>query len=109
MQFCTAILGIHHHNKGGGASIVLQLLQSSHINCRFSSTFLIFSVLGDPRVNQNPALLALGIIFYRWHNLQAAVVQTLHPDWNDEDIFQAARRRVIATLQVTENKTLNCS
>ena len=59
-----------------------------------------FSVLGDPRTNQNPAFLALGIVFYRWHNFQAAQVQSLHPDWEDEDVFQAARRRVIATMQV---------
>ena len=56
-------------------------------------------MLGDPRVNQNPALLSLGIVFYRWHNLQAAKIQDEHPEWNDEDIFQQARRRVIATLQ----------
>jgi hypothetical protein len=62
--------------------------------------FLLISVLGDPRVNQNPAFLALGILFYRWHNLQAAKVQQQHPDWDDEDVFQGARRRVIATLQV---------
>ena len=57
-------------------------------------------VLGDPCTNQNPAFLALGIIFSRWHNFQAAKVQEAHPDWDDEDIFQVARRRVIATLQV---------
>lgn len=56
-------------------------------------------LLGDPRVNQNPALLALGVVFYRWHNVQAAFVQAQHPDWIDEDVFQAARRRVIATMQ----------
>ena len=61
---------------------------------------LIFPVLGDPRVNQNPAFLALGIIFYRFHNLLAAKIQQQRPDWEDEDVFQAARRRVIATLQV---------
>ena len=60
----------------------------------------MFSVLGDPRVNQNPAFLALGILFYRWHHVQAERIQQEHPDWIDEDIFQAARRRVIATMQV---------
>lgn len=68
------------------------------------TTYLIklyfFPVLGDPRVNQNPAFLALGILFYRWHNVQAEYIRDLHPDWVDEDIFQAARRRVIASLQV---------
>ncbi|XP_071748300.1 dual oxidase isoform X2 [Lepeophtheirus salmonis] len=56
-------------------------------------------ILGDPRVNQNPGFLALGIVFYRWHNFQALKILKKHPDWEDEDIFQAARRRVIATLQ----------
>lgn len=56
-------------------------------------------LLGDPRTNQNPALLALGIVFYRWHNFQAAIVKDEHPDWVDEDVFQAARRRVIASMQ----------
>ena len=56
--------------------------------------------MGDPRVNQNPAFLALGIVFYRWHNVQAEIVREKHPEWIDEDVFQAARRRVVATLQV---------
>ena len=58
------------------------------------------SVLGDPRTNQNPAILAIGIVFYRYHNVMAKVVQQSHPDWSDEEIFQRARRLVIATLQV---------
>lgn len=65
----------------------------------FFFPFFVVLVLGDPRVNQNPAFLALGIVFYRWHNVQAEMVKEEHPDWLDEDIFQAARRRVIASLQ----------
>ncbi|XP_059085329.1 dual oxidase-like [Tigriopus californicus] len=56
-------------------------------------------VLGDPRTNQNPAFLTLGILFYRWHNVLAERVQKKHPNWRDEDVFQAARRLNIATLQ----------
>jgi hypothetical protein len=52
------------------------------------------SVLGDPRVNQNPALLAIGILFYRWHNVQASLVQAIHPTWADEDVFQGRKRRI---------------
>lgn len=57
-------------------------------------------MLGDPRTNQNPALLAFGIVFFRWHNILAERVQAEHPDWSDEDVFQRARRLVIASLQV---------
>jgi len=56
-------------------------------------------LLGDPRTNQNPAILAIGIVFYRYHNVMAKVVQQSHPDWSDEEIFQRARRLVVATLQ----------
>ena len=56
-------------------------------------------VLGDPRTNQNPAYLSLGILFYRWHNVLASRIKSRYPLWRDEDIFQAARRWNIATLQ----------
>ncbi|XP_065202273.1 dual oxidase [Planococcus citri] len=56
-------------------------------------------LLGDPRSNQNPALLAFGILWFRWHNVVAKRVQEKHPDWPDEEVFQKARRFVIATLQ----------
>lgn len=57
-------------------------------------------VMGDPRTNQNPALLAFGILFFRWHNVVAARIHAQHPNWTDEEIFQKTRRYVIATLQV---------
>ncbi|XP_035222142.1 dual oxidase-like isoform X3 [Stegodyphus dumicola] len=56
-------------------------------------------LLGDPRSNQNPALLAFGIVFFRWHNVMAKRIQDEHPDWSDEDVFERARRWVIASLQ----------
>ncbi|XP_043195793.1 dual oxidase-like [Amphibalanus amphitrite] len=56
-------------------------------------------LLGDERTNQNPALLSLGILFFRWHNKVALRAQEEHPDWSDEEVFQRARRIVVATLQ----------
>ncbi|XP_053211640.1 dual oxidase-like isoform X2 [Panonychus citri] len=56
-------------------------------------------LLGDPRSNQNPALLAFGLLFFRWHNTLASRIQAEYPHWSDEDIFQRARRLVIASLQ----------
>ncbi len=57
--------------------------------------------MGDPRSNQNPALLAFGILFFKWHNVVAKRIQDLNPTWTDEEIFQRARRFVIATMQVS--------
>lgn len=70
----------------------------------FGNHFLnksIFLVLGDPRINENPGLLSFGLILYRWHNINAKKLQKEYPDWNDEDLFQGARRIVISALQVS--------
>ncbi|CAD5221006.1 unnamed protein product [Bursaphelenchus xylophilus] len=56
-------------------------------------------ILGDPRVNENPGLLSFGLILFRWHNIQAKDLAEQHADWTDEELFQGARRMVIATLQ----------
>ncbi|CAJ0580698.1 unnamed protein product, partial [Mesorhabditis spiculigera] len=56
-------------------------------------------ILGDARINENPGLLSFGLILFRWHNHWADEIQRNHPDWKDEDVFQAARRWVVATLQ----------
>jgi dual oxidase len=64
-------------------------------------TFIIsILVLGDPRLNENPGLLSFGLILFRWHNIQAQKLQANNPKWTDEELFQGARRMVIATLQV---------
>jgi len=66
----------------------------------YTDRVFMFLVLGDPRSNQNPALLSFGILLFKWHNVIADRVQQDHPDWSDEEVFQKARRFVVATLQV---------
>ncbi|XP_057664669.1 dual oxidase [Diorhabda carinulata] len=56
-------------------------------------------LLGDARTNQNPALLTISVLFFRWHNVVASRIKKHNPNWSDEDVFQRARRIVIATLQ----------
>nr|XP_014343689.1 PREDICTED: dual oxidase 1-like [Latimeria chalumnae] len=54
---------------------------------------------GNPRGNENPFTLALGIIWFRYHNYLATKFKTENPSWSDEELFQNARKWVIATLQ----------
>lgn len=54
---------------------------------------------GDVRANENPELLSLHILFIREHNRIAARAAGRHPDWSDEELYQHARRIVIAELQ----------
>ena len=58
-----------------------------------------FFIAGDIRVNEQPTLACMHNLFVREHNFQAARFAAQHPTWTDEQIFQAARRMVIAEIQ----------
>lgn len=55
---------------------------------------------GDVRSNEQPGLTAMHTLFVREHNRLAEVVRKLRPYYSDEDIYQAARRLVIAEIQI---------
>uniref|UniRef100_A0A8C3Q0S5 NAD(P)H oxidase (H2O2-forming) n=1 Tax=Chrysolophus pictus TaxID=9089 RepID=A0A8C3Q0S5_CHRPC len=55
--------------------------------------------LGNAWGNENRFLQAISIAWFRYHNYLAAELAKDHPSWSDEDIFQHARKRVIATFQ----------
>lgn len=54
---------------------------------------------GDVRANENPELISMHTLFVREHNRLAAQIAQRNPSWTDEQIFQQARRTVIAELQ----------
>ena len=56
-------------------------------------------VAGDVRANEQPGLTALHTVFVREHNLQADAMARANPSWNDERLYQEARRIVVAEMQ----------
>jgi hypothetical protein len=56
-------------------------------------------VAGDVRANENIELTAMHTLFVREHNYWADKLAAQHPDWNDEMLYQHARRMVVAELQ----------
>ncbi|XP_007933419.1 dual oxidase 2 [Orycteropus afer afer] len=54
---------------------------------------------GAEQGNREPFLQALGLLWFRYHNLCAQRLAQEHPRWGDEELFQHARKRVIATYQ----------
>ncbi|XP_032685960.1 dual oxidase-like isoform X3 [Odontomachus brunneus] len=55
--------------------------------------------LGNPRGNENPFLLTFGIVWFRWHNFLAKHIKRYHEDWSSDQIYNEARKWVIATQQ----------
>jgi hypothetical protein len=62
---------------------------------------------GDVRANENIELTAVQTLFVRNHNRLAQELHTLHPTWNDEQLYQEARKLNIATEElITYNEFL---
>lgn len=53
----------------------------------------------DSRFNQNPGLTSIQIMLLRKHNQIADALQQLNPHWDDERVFQEARKINIAAFQ----------
>lgn len=57
-------------------------------------------VAGDKRVNENVELMSLQTLFMRNHNRLAGQLQSLHPTWTDEQLYQEARKLNIAAEEI---------
>lgn len=55
--------------------------------------------MGNPRGHENPFLLTMGVLWFRWHNVIAQELASVHKDWSDEKIFNEARKWSIASHQ----------
>ena len=71
---------------------VVVMFTSFNCNC---------SGIGNPRGNENPFLLAFGVLWFRWHNHLCKILSDANKDWDDERIFNEARKLVIAQHQVS--------
>eukprot|EP00755_Sulcionema_specki_P000698 Sspe_Gene.25594::Locus_10326_Transcript_1_1_Confidence_1.000_Length_4121::g.25594::m.25594/K19511/PXDN, VPO1; peroxidase len=56
-------------------------------------------VCGDKRCNTFPQLLSLHLVWVREHNRLCDAFAAKHPEWDDETLFQTARKWVGAMLQ----------
>lgn len=62
---------------------------------------------GDTRANENLHLTSMHLIWARQHNYLAQGLQQINPHWDDETLFQEARRILGAQMQhITYNEFL---
>lgn len=62
---------------------------------------------GDTRANENLHLTSMHLLWARHHNYVAENLHKINPTWNDERLFQEAKRIVGAQLQhITYNEFL---
>lgn len=62
---------------------------------------------GDPRANENLHLTTMHLLWARQHNQLTEKLSKINPHWNDEILYQEARRIVAAQLQhITYNEFL---
>ena len=54
---------------------------------------------GDARANVHSILFTLHTVFVREHNRWCDVLKSYNPTWDDEKLYQEARRRVVAIWQ----------
>uniref|UniRef100_A0A6P7FDY3 Peroxidase-like n=1 Tax=Diabrotica virgifera virgifera TaxID=50390 RepID=A0A6P7FDY3_DIAVI len=67
--------------------------------CRLSKPKDACYFAGDTRINQNPQLALLHVILLREHNRIADILSGLNPHWDDEKLFQEARKICVAEHQ----------
>jgi hypothetical protein len=86
-DFTATELAIINRDEGGIANDAHQVPDSQ------------LFVAGDKRVNEVIELTAQQTLFMRNHNRLAGQLQSLHPSWTDEQLFQEARKLNIAEYQ----------
>ncbi|KHJ87147.1 animal hem peroxidase, partial [Oesophagostomum dentatum] len=67
-------------------------------NCQSKDPQFCFTA-GDFRNSFHPALISLHVIYIKEHNRIAAQFKASNPDWNDQKVFEEARRINIAQYQ----------
>ncbi|ROT65453.1 peroxinectin, partial [Penaeus vannamei] len=86
---------------------MLPFEESRGANCLGTGRGVRCFTAGDSRVNEQPGLTAIHTIWMREHNRVARQLKALNPSWNDETVFQEARRFVVAEMQhITYNEWL---
>nr|AAB92243.1 ovoperoxidase [Lytechinus variegatus] len=74
-------------------------LDEEHKDCLFERVDRKCGLAGDHRAAEQPGLTALHTLFLRMHNSIASSLVNINPSWDDDRLFEEARRIVVASWQ----------
>ncbi len=60
----------------------------------------VLDMCADASPRDNIVLVACKALFVREHNRRCVALKAANPTWDDEHLYQSARRYVIALIQV---------
>ncbi|WAR22982.1 PXDN-like protein [Mya arenaria] len=92
---------LRHHTGGllrTSPNDLLPHTAATGTDCIESPPFTCFKA-GDARVNEQPALISMHTVWMREHNRLARGLALLNPFWDNDRLFQEARRILGAELQ----------
>lgn len=89
----------YHHGMLLDTGVDYLLPQQDSSACRLSGSDQYCFNAGDRRVNVIPNLSTLHTVFVRLHNHLAISLLRYNPRWDDEKLYQEARRILIAIMQ----------
>ena len=99
------MLRMNYNSKG--ALILPTTKHPQFDQCLAARKELLCFDAGDERVNQHPGLMVIHTLLARRHNKHAYHLSLVNRNWDDEKLFQEARKILIAELQhVTYNEYL---
>lgn len=55
--------------------------------------------IGNRNAHETAPLLALSLVWFRYHNVVAQKLEGLNHEWSDEELYHEARKRTIAAFQ----------
>ncbi|XP_045467735.1 peroxidase-like isoform X2 [Harmonia axyridis] len=100
-NFTKGLLSVTHLTN----STILEISKNPQSDCQQRKFNAPCYQSGDKRVNTDPHMTAMYTLWVREHNRIAAYLADMNSGWDDETVFQEARRIVIAEIQhITYNE-----
>ncbi|PVD35985.1 hypothetical protein C0Q70_02955 [Pomacea canaliculata] len=93
---CDMVVGVAQQINSATSFVDASVVYGSSLK---ASNALRAWTRGDMRVNVFPGLTAMHLLWHREHNRLADMLRSRHDDWDDERLFQEARRILIAEMQ----------